>query len=1087
MANKKIKGITIELGLDPTGLDTALKDVEKGVDSAKSNLQDVNRALKVMPESTVLWSQKQQILTTAIEESRKKLKFLEEAQEQVNQQFSNGKISQEQYFAFQRELEFARAEVGKFESQLTEVSNTLKNFGDKTSTALEKTADELKEIDKALGKAPESAVLWSQKQQILTTAIEESRKKLELLEEAQEQVNQQFAAGEISQEQYNAFRRKVELARAEVEELKSELKTANEYFIHTAGGAEEAAGAIKDMGEEAETAGDGFTVLKGTMADLASEGIQIAVEKFKELALEGETALASLQARTGATAEEMENYSDILTNMYGDGLGTDRTDLAESIAEVSQQLGDIDPSSLEEVSRHAVTLRDSLGLDVQENTRAAVMLMNQFDVSADQAYNLIAQGAQNGLNKNGDMLDVINEYGVHYAQMSYSAEEFFNSLVNGTATGVFSVDKLGDAMKEFGIRTKDTADSTTEGFEIIGLNADLMRQKFAEGGASAQAATKETITALFSLDDKVKQNQAGVALFGTMWEDLGSEAVEALMNTEGAADMTADALEEITDVNLNTTEKDLESLGRKFETGVLQPVVDFFMPALHKAVDLISGIISIASAGVGTVTDFVGKLFNGIEKGGEEGEKALEAFQKKCKAASEELTALQQSAYDTAEAQNTEIDKAKELWQELESLADASGRIKEADEARAQYIINELEQATGIEIGYVDGQIQKYDELCVKIDDVIAKKRAESFLTAYDANYTDYKSAAKEAQSDYLTKRAEYEAINNPGDGGDIDAINEYFLKNYGVEYEDANYAQVEGYKAEVARRQEAMNLAQANYNEATDAISRLDAAEEAYANGEYDKIESILDTQKSANEEAVRDTEKSLAEREAAFDAMCLEMQYSMQLANDNNSQDMRKTTAEDMVALVEAYTAGGLTSGVSFSDEFKAEIQKAIDEGVSFDSFILAAGNAGWDLGNLLGEAAVARYKEILARELSVQWQQKYETNNLIVKSINSPGDAALHDNGSYIPQSANGNFIQKGGSFIAEAGPELIRIMEDGVQVTPLTASARNQVVSDKTNTTYNNFTINATVSSDIDIKHLGQKLAAQIKASGRGKGK
>ena len=116
------------------------------------------------------------------------------------------------------------------------------------------------------------------------------------------------------------------------------------------------------------------------------------------------------------------------------------------------------------------------------------MLMDQFGISGEEAFNLIAQGAQNGLDKNGDLLDSINEYSVHYKQLNFTAEEFFNSMINGAESGTFSVDKLGDAVKEFGIRVKDTADSTTEGFELIGLDANKMRKEFAKGGEAASKA-----------------------------------------------------------------------------------------------------------------------------------------------------------------------------------------------------------------------------------------------------------------------------------------------------------------------------------------------------------------------------------------------------------------------------------------------------------------------------------------------------------------------------------------------------------------------------------------------------------------------
>ncbi len=1019
MANKKIKGITIELGADPTGLYDALDGVEKGTNAAKSNLRDVDRAIKAMPESVALWSQKQQILTTAIEESRKKLQLLEGAQAQVNQQFADGKISQDQFFAFERELEFARAEVGKFESQLSEV---------------------------------------------------------------------------------------------------------NDRFSRTADDAKEAAGAIEEMGEEAETAGekaetsgDGYTVLKGAMADLAADGIRAAADALKELAVEGETALDSLQTKTGATADQMAEYEGIITDLYGKGMGEDKRDLSDSIAEVKQQLGDIDSGKLAEVSENALVLRDTFGFDIAENVRAASMLMQKFGITADEAYNLIAQGAQNGLNKNGDLMDVINEYGVHYSQLGYSAEEFFNSLYNGAATGVFSVDKLGDAMKEFGIRTKDTAESTNEGFALLGLNADEMRSKFAAGGESAKLATQETITALFAMSDKVKQNQAGVALFGTMWEDLGADAVKALTNVTGAADQTASTLEEIGEIKYDNLENNLERVTRKAKTDLLEPVVEDLLPLAEDGVDflvenipkvantlepitgLLKPILSVAGDifsvgldGLSMLADVTGGIidvFTGekIETAGETAKKGLEEYRDKCKETSNELITLQESACAAAETELIQQGRTKELWEELQTLADASGKVKTKDQERAEYIVGELQEATGIEIGYVDGQIQKYDELCQKIDDVIAKKRAQAYLDAYGGNYIEIKEKAIEAQSDYITKRNELEAMYDP------QVRNQYFLENYGVEWEDANYAQRQEYDAAISAKQSEVRLAEESYSENTAALNRINEAEEAFASGKYEQVEGILNAEISANEEILRDTQRTTQERETAFKAMCDEMEYSMYLANAHNSADLQRTTAELMVKLVEDYEAGGLTSGVEFSAEFKTELQKAMDAGINFDSFILAAGNAGWDIGTLLGESAVQRYQEILAENLRIETQRKYANNNLIVKSIQSQSDYELYKQGKYLvdetPKFATGGFLHQGEAIVAEAGPELIRIMEGGVQVTPLTATARNHAVESSSGQRvfYNQITVNATVSNDMDVTKLGQKLAAQLQASERGAGR
>lgn len=161
-------------------------------------------------------------------------------------------------------------------------------------------------------------------------------------------------------------------------------------------------------------------------------------------------------------------------------------------------------------------------------------------------------------------------------------------------------------MKEFGIRSKDTANTTTEGFSLIGLDADEMRDSFAAGGDSAQKATAKTLEALFSMDDQVKQNQAGVDLFGTMWEDLGIDGVKALMDVNGEADKTANTMSEIDSIKYNDAGNSLAELGRTIKVEIIQPIVNEVLPVIRKFIDEIKNIkqtfseLSPVIAGVGT-------------------------------------------------------------------------------------------------------------------------------------------------------------------------------------------------------------------------------------------------------------------------------------------------------------------------------------------------------------------------------------------------------------------------------------------------------------------------------------------------------
>lgn len=361
---------------------------------------------------------------------------------------------------------------------------------------------------------------------------------------------------------------------------------------------------LDDSGDAAEKAKEGFTVMKGALADLIADGIQAAVgalvDMTKEL-MNAEGAYKNFQAQTGKTADEMTEFKEQINEIYKSDLGESLDDVAEAMAKVAQNTKETDPTKIKELTENALVLRDTFGYDVQESMRAVNMLMDQFGITGDEAFNLIVQGAQNGLDKNGDMLDSINEYSVHYKQMGYDADDFFNSLANGTEEGTFSVDKLGDAMKEFGIRTKDTAESTNEGFELLGLNAEVMRKEFAKGGESAQKATKKTIKALFEMEDEVKQNQAGVALFGTMWEDLGKEGVEALMNTEGALATTKKSMEEIKELRYDDVMTQLSALGRQIQVDVLLPVIEQALPKVKEGITWISQNINTLVPIVGTL------------------------------------------------------------------------------------------------------------------------------------------------------------------------------------------------------------------------------------------------------------------------------------------------------------------------------------------------------------------------------------------------------------------------------------------------------------------------------------------------------
>ncbi len=137
MANR-IKGITVEIGGDTTGLDKALKSVNSTIKTTQAELKDVNRLLKLDPANTELLAQKQRLLKNAIGSTKEKLDTLKTAQEQAKAQLENGDLGQDKYDALQREIIETEQELRRLQEQAVESNAVLakiEDVGKKLETA----------------------------------------------------------------------------------------------------------------------------------------------------------------------------------------------------------------------------------------------------------------------------------------------------------------------------------------------------------------------------------------------------------------------------------------------------------------------------------------------------------------------------------------------------------------------------------------------------------------------------------------------------------------------------------------------------------------------------------------------------------------------------------------------------------------------------------------------------------------------------------------------------------------------------------------------------------------------------------------
>lgn len=647
-------------------------------------------------------------------------------------------------------------------------------------------------------------------------------------------------------------------------------------------------------------------IKKGLTASLVGAGTAfVAATAYAiNFASEVETALASFQSSTGAAKNEMEDFEDVMLDIYNNNYGENLEDISNAMSSVKKEVEDISPENLQDLTENALLLRDVFDYDVNEQVRAANMLMEQFGISGDEAFTLIAQASQKGLDKNGDLLDTINEYSVQFKQLGFSAEDMFNSLENGAENGTFSVDKLGDTIKEFGIRVKDGSKTTISAFEDLGLNVDETAEKFAQGGEQAQEAFEDVAGALFDLDDPLKKNQIGVELFGTMWEDLGEQGVEALTDLEGEIDQTADTLDELNGIKFNSLDKSFEGIKRSINTGFVLPIGKEALPAFKNFAKAISDGAKEANGDIGKMSevfadslevfvDEISDIIPDVTRGA--GQIISGLIKGLVKAAPSLITAVADLFSNFVK----EIPKiAGELLVQsplivkslVEGVMSASASVVEA----AIEIFTPFEEQNRL----AREQIEKNAEAVTSFSDAV--KNAQPDISDYSGLLSEYGYTLGELD----TKISETEnqitsilaaSLQNQQDLREEDLEN---IRQYTQEYYDLQLQKVEGYRSEINAelikiQQDANNIEQ---NEAAEYIATVDAKLQ-----KANEITEDAYTQRLVLAQNLYNTSGTMTEEEYQQELTAAKQFYDEQLAQNqeyaNNAKETVLQSAEQWV----------------------------------------------------------------------------------------------------------------------------------------------------------------------------------------------
>lgn len=779
MANKLIRGLTVEIGGDTTKLGAALKNVESKSKSLSGELNAINRLLKLDPTNTELLAQKQQVLSEAISATREKLAALKEAENQVQEQFARGEISAEHYRTFQRELTATEAKLKEYEDAAKDTDEALENLGKGAKTAEQRT----KELAERSGLAEKDLDALKNK------ANDVADKGLKVLAAAAAAAVAALTAAAEATREYRTNMAKLDVAFTDNGHSAAEAQKAYQELVGVLGESDQAVEAANHLAKLTDNAKDLATwtgdILPGVFATF---GDSLPIEGLTEAANE----TAKVGQVTGPLADAL-NWAGVSEDKFNESLAACSDEQARQ-ALITGTLSGLYKSAAAQYKR----------------TNAEVIRANK----ANDAWT--ASLAQSGKMMEPVITDV-KELGVELLQSADQPIRRVSKYIRGTLLP--TLEKVSKwAMKN--------------GPQIIGVSTGLATAMgtYKVGAAAAKIATSDLTKIV-----------------------LGAEKAQKLLNLTTAATPWALA---------------------------------------------IAGAAAVV-AGLAALSDAQARAAESVSALSAEEQSLCDSARDAADAFAEQQTAVKESLNGIT----SQFDHTAALANELIRLAGASGEVREADRDRAAFIVGELNDALGTEYKMVDGQIQAYSDLKASVQELIATKRAEALLSVNEdayktalANHQAYYDALALAEKDYRAQmELTAEAVERNLKARESGSLQEQIT---------AENALREAQRIEELKRQAWLQSA-ADFGACKAEETRYEAAAMAAMSGNYERVEQIL------------------ADTSYTYDAMADAVGSSLDKATSDLA---RSATAADVYA---RYLRTNFENGVAgFTEPMVLEAEQAADE---------------------------------------------------------------------------------------------------------------------------------------------------------------
>lgn len=565
MATKNIAGITAKLGLDVTGVTSALKQIETRSKAIAKEMAEVDKSLKFNPESAVLAAQKQELLAEAIKNTEDKLKELESVQKKTDNAFKNQSKWEEQYTPLKAAIDETKAKLKELQNQNEKMQADF-NSGKISADQYEKYQQEL----------------------------EATKAKMKELSQQQKDLEASFEDGHISAEEYRAYQREVENTKRQLADLKSQQDNAGKSAEELGKTAQETGKDFKDAKGDIKSYEDAVGGLNSAISDVSGDlkgivsaaagavaavgGAAVgAVSKATEVGAGFEKSMSKVEAISGATGEDLAALEQAAKNM---GASTSKTasESADALSYMAlagwkteemltglepilraAEAGEMDLATCSDLVTDSMSAMGVSVNDLAHYLDVVAAAQSNSNTSMQQLLEAFVEcggSAKNfGLNVEdvSAVLGVMANRGIKGSEAGTALNSIFVNMLGSTAKTAAAMDALGLSLYDDSGAMKDMTEVLKEMGGALAVATDEQRNNL-----EAMLGGKTQITALQALVNGLNEE----------YDTLS----ETLYNCDGALMNTAKTMQDNLTGKVTEMQSAIEGLGIDFYSYLEEPL-----------------------------------------------------------------------------------------------------------------------------------------------------------------------------------------------------------------------------------------------------------------------------------------------------------------------------------------------------------------------------------------------------------------------------------------------------------------------------------------------------------------------------------